>query len=95
MILVSVYDKKASIYWPPMAFEGVAQAIRAYATAFMKERSSTFVQFPEDFDLYEVGQYEQSDGQVVSTWPPQYIESIANIKASLQLAGAQKGQVQE
>lgn len=90
MILISVFDKKASIYWPPMAFDSLAQAMRSYATAFLKERETALVQFPDDFDIYEVGQFEQGDGQVTPTWPPQFLEHISNIKASLQNA-APKG----
>lgn len=78
-LLISVFDKKASEYEPPMAFPNLAQVLRAYSTMFVKNPEAQKVQFCDDFDLYLVGEFEEVTGAVTPTHPPQFLESMANL----------------
>lgn len=81
MILVSVFDKKSSSYAPPVAFDHVSEALRSYIM-FARQKSETRqIQFCEDYDLYDVGEFNQNNGAVVPSIPAQYIESMINIVA--------------
>lgn len=79
MILISVFDKKSSHYLPPMAYEHVSQAIRSYMMAARKQPDSTQFQFPEDFDLYQVGEFDEVSGAVDPVIPPHFVESLISI----------------
>lgn len=81
MILVSVFDKKASSYSPPQPFDHVSQALRAYIVFARQKPDSQQVSFCEDYDLYDVGEFNQVNGLVTPCNPPMYIESMINIVA--------------
>lgn len=78
MILLSLFDKKASYYHPPLAYEHVSQALRSYAAFARKQPESLQVQFSEDYDIYQVGTFESVSGSIESH-PPQFVECLANI----------------
>lgn len=83
MILVSLYDKKASEYHPPYPFENLISALRAYMGAFGKNPEANIVKYPEDFDLYQVGEFDGVTGQVTPMLPPQYLESMQALSNQL------------
>lgn len=88
MILVSVFDKKASTYAPPLAYEHVSQALRSYVMFVRQKPEAIHAQFAEDYDLYEVGSFNQISGAVVGLIPPNYIESMINVVSQAKKEGA-------
>lgn len=78
MILVSVFDKKAAVYWAPQTFPHNVGAMRAFSQAFQNPESN-LAKFPEDFDLYIVGVFDEKSGQVDPVIPPNFLESMINL----------------
>lgn len=68
MILVSVRDKKAEAFHPPYAVPTKGIAIRAFGDALLKGGSDLSAH-PEDFDLFQVGEFDQISGRV-GVFPP-------------------------
>lgn len=81
MLLISVFDKKSSTYAPPLTFDHISAALRSYIAFARQKPDAMQVQFSEDYDLYEVGQFEAVSGQVTPTIPPQYVESLIHVVA--------------
>jgi len=84
MILISVFDKKAGYFHPPMAYEHISGAIRSYMSFARQKPDSQQIAFAEDFDLYEVGKFETISGVIAPMIPPGFVESLANVVASAQ-----------
>lgn len=78
-VLIAVFDKKAAKYHPPVAFEHVSQAIRSYMSFSRQKPDAMQVQFAEDYDLYDVGQFDEISGRLEVQVPPSFIESMINI----------------
>jgi len=55
--MISVYDKKASFFHPPTAFEHISQAIRSFVAFAKQKPDAQYVQFCEDFDLFDIGTF--------------------------------------
>lgn len=81
LILISVFDKKASAYGAPLCYEHVTQALRSYISFARQKPDAMQVQFCEDYDLYQVGEFDQISGAVTPMIPPQYLESMINLVA--------------
>lgn len=81
MILVSVFDKKASRFQAPLGYEHVSQALRSYIAFARQKPEAMQVQFAEDFDLYEVGHFNDTSGMLDATHPPMFLESMKNVVA--------------
>lgn len=79
MILISVFDKKARRYGPPQPFDHVTQALRSYLAFARQKPDAMQVQFCEDYDIYEVGQFDEVTGVVTPTVPAGYVESMINL----------------
>lgn len=61
----SVYDKKAEAYMSPFTFNVQGQALRAFADS-VNDGESMFCRHPDDFDLYELGKFDQESGEFLS-----------------------------
>lgn len=79
MILVSVFDKKAGTYSPPVAFEHVWAAMRAYSRLPQDRPDALLCKFPEDYDLYQVGEFDETSGGIVPVTPPHFLEFLVNV----------------
>lgn len=64
MKLYSVYDKKAMFFDSPFCVENDVQASRAFDQAVNDPRS-TLSQYPADFALYYLGEYDSGTGAVM------------------------------
>lgn len=81
-VLISVFDSKASAFKPPVAFDCIANAVRAYANVFKEARAqdSQLVRYPEDFTLFQVGEFDVISGQVEPIIP-QFVEKLQVLAA--------------
>ena len=59
----AIYDKKAEVYNFPVVIASDAVAIRNIR-AMIKDPTSLFSQFPEDFALVKVAEFNQNTGDV-------------------------------
>lgn len=79
MIMISVFDKKSSSYQPPLTYDHVSHAIRSYVSFCRQKPEALQVQFADDFDLYEVAEWDQISGLIIPLTPPNFVESMRNI----------------
>lgn len=65
-IIVSVYDRAAQCYGQPFYVNAVGQATRSFTDEVNRaDKDNPLFQHPEDFDLYQIGVYNDNDGSVV------------------------------
>jgi hypothetical protein len=55
----SVYDSKAEAYLSPMYFQSKGQAVRSF-TEVANDKTSAIGKYPEDFTLFEIGDFNDS-----------------------------------
>lgn len=68
MKLFSVFDRKAVTWGPPMQFKTDELARRSGVT-LLKSGDSEIAKFPEDFDLYYVGTFDDDNGLLTGDTP--------------------------
>lgn len=85
--LFAIYDSKASYFLTPWPCRNIGIARREFASA-CNNPESAMGKFPLDFVLYEIGEYNDTDGQVYSKTPA---ERICDGVEVLQLAALPAG----
>lgn len=58
----SVYDSKAEAYMQPFYCQSKGQAIRSF-TEVSNDNTSQIGKYPEDFTLFELGEFNDSNGR--------------------------------
>lgn len=61
--MFAVYDSKAQVYGTPFCMGTIGLALRAF-TDLAKDPQSTVSKYPQDFSLFQVGEYDDQLGQV-------------------------------
>lgn len=69
MKIFSVHDSKAEAYLSPIYFRTKGEAIRAFETT-CKDPTSQFNQYPTDFTLVELGEFNESTSEILSLSKP-------------------------
>jgi len=77
--IYSIRDSKAELYSQPMFAHTHGEAERNFTELVNDEKSKLF-QFSEDFDLYHIGDLDDSTGKINSPDTPQHIAKAAHIK---------------
>jgi len=70
--LFSVRDNKLSSYSRLFPEQAEINAVRAISVA-ANDKATQIGQFPEDFDLYQVAEFDDVTGQVTPIEPPKFI----------------------
>ncbi|AXL14608.1 nonstructural protein [Microviridae sp.] len=68
-ILCSIFDIKSGVYTAPSAFMNDATAIRS-ATILRADPASPMYAHPEDYVLYKIGEFENTDCSITMETPP-------------------------
>lgn len=68
----SVRDQKGEVFHTPFFKKTHGEAERDF-TALVRDNKSTLNQFPDDFDLYFVGHYDDQKGTFMSLDTPQHM----------------------
>ncbi len=76
MNIFSIYDKKTAVYSKPFYCLTTAEAIRTFGDA-VNERESPFYKHPEDYDLWQIGTFEDTSG-AIDKHKPQHLGSALN-----------------
>lgn len=74
MNIYSLKDKKGS-FVNPYVMQNTEQAIRDVKTAVNENTASILSKYPEDFDLYKMGDFDTETGEITSK-----VEMIINLK---------------
>lgn len=77
--IYSIRDSKADLYNPPFYQKTHGEAERSFAQ-LTKDSKSTISQFPEDYDLYYLGTYDDLTGKIEVLDSPQHIIKAVNIQ---------------
>lgn len=75
----SIRDSKAEVFNTPFFQKTVGEAERNFANLVSDEKS-TVSKWPEDFDLYFVGEYDDQNGCFSRLDTPQHIAKGVNFK---------------
>ena len=68
MRIYSIWDAKAEAFMQPFFMPNKGMAIRSVTEALRNE-NSTFRNYPDDFHLYEIGNYDDSTGRLEAAVP--------------------------
>lgn len=66
----SLYDVKAKKFGPLQMFDSDESAIRSFVILLKSGRDSIICEFPDDFVLYRVGNFDDSTGSIQSEPSP-------------------------
>lgn len=77
-IVYAVRDNKVGSYFDPMFFPHVAACVRML-TEVVQDNKSTLSKHPQDFELYELGTYDDSRGDLDVLPNPKFIMNITDL----------------
>lgn len=67
--MFSVFDNAAKAFYPPFYQRSTAEAIRSFSDS-VRDTKHVFCAHPEDYTLFEVGAFDDSNCQLVGLDPP-------------------------
>lgn len=67
--MVAIKDRSIEAYTTIFAVRAVGQAIRQFMDAINNKESGPMAQHPDDFDLYEVGDFNDETGELTPCSP--------------------------
>lgn len=70
--IYSIYDEKAQMFNTPFFSQNDDMAIRSFQD-LASDPQSTIYLHPEDYKLYELGEFETDSGLIVPLDPPRFI----------------------
>lgn len=76
--IYSIYDKKALAYTNPFYYHQKGQAIRALEDA-VNDPQNPLSKHPEDFTLYELGEWDDTTGAIKAHQNPVHVEECLNV----------------
>ena len=76
--MYSVFDVKSKIYHPPQFCHNQEHALRYFSMQF-KDTNSVMAQYPEDFQIFHVGQYDDSTAEIQPMFPPDFTCYVSDI----------------
>lgn len=83
----AIHDSKAEAYLQPFFMANKGTAIRAI-TDILQQKDHQFTKYPEDFTLFELGEYDDSNGHMLPYPTPialcKAIELVSQTKHQLQ-----------
>lgn len=85
--MYSVLDRKARNYGNPMAFLNDDIARRG-ATTLLRDNNSEISQFPDDFDLYYIGDFSTEHGVIVPSEVPQLVFCFGDLDSAVSASNA-------
>ncbi|QXP08070.1 MAG: nonstructural protein [Arizlama microvirus] len=83
MKIFSLRDIKIGRYHMPFLHHSENEAVRAVMLAMMGEKGE-LCNFPEDFELYQLGTFEEVIGQIKPFDGPKFLISCSSIKNLIQ-----------
>ena len=72
--MIATYDKKTALFGPPFVARHIGEAIREWDIV-RKDTNTKFGKNPEDFDLYQIGYFDDESAQVELVKPHIHLSS--------------------
>lgn len=79
--MFTIRDSKAEIFNTPFYAHTHGEAERQFQR-LAKDQTSMLSQFPEDYDLYHVGEYDDQTGKIETHDSPQHMIKAVNVLSS-------------
>lgn len=76
--LFAVRDQKSQTFTQPFSQLTTAEAERTFTT-HVNEKGSPYNTYPEDFDLYYLGDYDDVEGKIQPLDTPQHVAKAVNV----------------
>lgn len=73
----AIRDSKAQVYNTPFFQKSHGEAERSF-DQLVKDEKSMVAKYPDDFDLYYIGEYDDQDGVLKPQATPQHIAKAVN-----------------
>lgn len=80
--IYSVFDEKSGTFNTPIFALSDGVLIRDFRS-FLRERSSTLSQYPEDYTLYRIGVFFEDEGAIESCSPTPVISMLDILKMDI------------
>lgn len=74
----SIRDSKSEVYNTPFFQQSNAEAIRSF-DKLVKDQSSMVAQYPDDYDLYLIGDYDDQTGTIQGLDTPLHIQKAVHL----------------
>lgn len=74
--IYSVYDSKGLLYQLPFYSASDATAQRSWAANIINDPNSGYAQFPEDYTLFCIGEFDDSTGSLIPCTPRSIITAL-------------------
>lgn len=81
----SIRDAKAEIYNDPFYRKTHGEAERDFSQ-LVNDPKSKIHEFPEDYDLYFVGEWNDNTGSFIPLDTPQHVQKAMHVKKTLKMA---------
>lgn len=82
--MFSIRDTKAEIFNPPFYKNTHGEAERDFTSVVNDEKSMPF-KYPEDYDLYYLGTYDDQTGKIESQPTPEHVLKAVQLKRNSQV----------
>lgn len=77
-IIVAVRDRQLDAFMRPFTAATIGQAVRAFSDE-VNRQGSELNQHPEDYELYEIGQFDDDTGALLQPHPVKSIAIASNL----------------
>lgn len=78
--IYSIYDKKACVFNKPFTHHNDAIATREFQMAVQDPKIVQLSLFPDDFDLYYLGEFDDQTGDLITKGKPQFVVAATSFK---------------
>lgn len=78
MRIFSIFDRKSLAFATPFFMKTTGEATRALRE-HLKDGNSLISKYPEDFELYEVGGFDDQTGRLIDPQESQFILNAASL----------------
>lgn len=72
-----VLDAKAGYFGQPLFAQSEGAAVRSFSDAVNNEKSGDWFRHPEDFQLFEIGEYDDATGEIVGKVPKVILSAMS------------------
>lgn len=77
--IFAIYDGKAKMFAVPFFMQTLGMAVRAFQD-ITQDQNTTIARHPEDFTMYEIGEYDDSTASLEAKNPMQLIAVASEFK---------------
>lgn len=77
--IFTIYDHAAKAYNKPFFVQTVGIAIRTFQATVNEEQNGAINQNPEQFTLFKIGVYDDSDGSIISLDTPEPVMKALDV----------------